>query len=235
VPLELKYRAVLFDFDGTLTPSLPLWIRAFQVALDGCGIQVSEADVIDRFFIQDINRAFEGLPIRSMEEVRAGIKDGLRQAFREAVLFPGVAQLVGHCREHGLQTAIVTSAPRYVIDDVSPRLGLANLFDLIVTADDVKNFKPHPEPVLQALNTLECDPKRALMIGDSTADILSGKAAGAATALYMPLEHERYHKFDKLRATEPAHIFVDHAELRAIIGLPHESITPDSNGMRSVR
>jgi len=226
---------VLFDFDGTLTPSLPLWIRAFQVAFEGCGIQVSEADVIDRFFIQDTNRAFEGLPIRSMEEVRAGIKVGLREAFREAILFPGVAELIGQCRDHGLQTAIVTSAPRYVIDDVSPRLGLANLFQFIITADDVKNFKPHPEPVIQALSALECDPKHALMIGDSTADVLSGKAAGVATALYMPLEHERYHKFEKLRASEPAHIFVDHGELRAIIGLPHESITTDSPSMRSGR
>jgi HAD superfamily hydrolase (TIGR01509 family) len=222
-----KFRAVLFDFDGTLTPSLPLWVQAFQVALAGFGVHMSDVEIVERFFYRDSKQALEGMSVRP-EDFRSGVHAGLREAFREAILFPGVAELIAQCRAHGLQTAIVTSAPRFVIDDVSPRLGLANLFHTILTADDVKNFKPHPEPVLMALNALGCEPQHALMIGDSTADVLSGKAAGAATALYMPTEHERFYKFDTLRESQPSHIFVDHAELRDIIGLPNDSKQIDS-------
>jgi phosphoglycolate phosphatase-like HAD superfamily hydrolase len=58
------------------------------------------------------------------------------------------------------------------------------------------------------------------MIGDSSADMRAGKAAGTATALFMPETHARFHSFEMLRATQPDHIFTDHCELPAILGLP---------------
>jgi phosphoglycolate phosphatase-like HAD superfamily hydrolase len=60
----------------------------------------------------------------------------------------------------------------------------------------------------------------AIMVGDSRADMLAGKAAGVATALFLPEEHNRFHSFDDLRATQPDHVFADHSELPALLGLP---------------
>lgn len=218
------FRAVLFDFDGTLTPSLPLWVKAFDIALREHGVQLSHEDIVQRLFYRDWAESAAELQIDSVEAFQASINRGLRVSFHEAALFPDVLELLAACREHALQTALVTSAPRFILDDVMPRLGLSAAFDHVVCADDVQNFKPHPEPVLMTLNALGCDAADAVMIGDSRADILAGKAAGTATALFMPDDHQPFHRFDALRATEPDHIFFHHRELPGIIGLTERAV-----------
>lgn len=215
----MKYRAALFDFDGTLTPSLPLWVKAFRMALNTFGHEFSDQELIRRFFYRDWNEVAADLGIQSAEELQREIHRGLRVAFTEAELFPEVIAILDACRRTGLQTALVTSAPRFILDDVMPRLELLGRFDHIVCADDVANFKPHPEPVLMSLSALVRAPHEAIMIGDSTADILAGKAAGTATALFMPDPHTSFHHVESLRATEPDHIFAAHVELPEILGL----------------
>jgi pyrophosphatase PpaX len=214
-----KYRAVLFDFDGTLTPSLPLWVKAFHIAVANTGAAFTDEEVIQRFFYRNWAEVAAELRFASLEKFRNEIHRGLRIAFHDAQLFPEVLSILECCKRQGLQTALVTSAPRVVIDDVMPRLELHELFDHIVCADDVKNFKPHPEPVLMTLAALKRAPSEAIMIGDSTVDILAGKAAGTTTALFMTEDHNSFHKADALRATEPDHIFTHHRELHGIIGL----------------
>lgn len=215
----MKYRAVLFDFDGTLTPSLPLWIKAFRLALAEFGHQSEDDVIVKRFFYRDWNEAARELGLESYAVLEAAVHRGLLSAFQEAVLFPEVTSILERCRTKGLQTALVTSAPRVVLDDVLPRLGLRSLFSHIVCANDVVNFKPHPEPVLMSLEALMRHPHEAIMVGDSTADILAGKAAGTATALFMTDAHNFFHEAEALRATDPDHIFTRHDELPEILGI----------------
>src|SRR5690606_34163130 len=96
--------------------------------------------------------------------------------------------LLSRCRAHDLQTALVTSSPREIVEYVLPRLHLDESFDFIICGDDVENYKPHPEPVHRTLDALRRRPREAIMIGDSRVDILAGKAAGTATALFLPAE-----------------------------------------------
>jgi len=217
----MNYRAALFDFDGTLSPSLPLWVRAFDIALRAFGIELSDQDIVQRLFRRDWGESLKELRIDSTQEFRAQVSRGLRVAFKEAQLFPDVTDVLTACRQAGVQVALVTSAPKFVLDDVMPRLGLRDFFDHIVCADDVVNFKPHPEPVTMTLAALGCKPDRAIMIGDSSVDILAGKAAGTATALFLPCEQTSFHHVEALKATEPDHIFASHDELRAILGVAH--------------
>ena len=104
------------------------------------------------------------------------------------------------------------------------------LFDFVICGDDVKNYKPHPEPVLTTLAALARAADEAIMVGDSRADILAGKAAGVATALFLPEEHNRFHSFDELRATQPDHVFEDHTELPALLGLPRLAVKEAHGG-----
>lgn len=214
-------RAVLFDFDGTLTPSLPLWLKAFHIAFEHFGIRLSDDEVIRRCFFVDWNRVAGDLGIESGAKLERLVIDvGLPQAFAEAELFPFARPLIEHCRDQGLRTALVTTAPRSLISEVIPRFELHELFDCTVCADDVRNYKPHPEPLLKALAALECTPEEAIMIGDARVDILAGKAAGTATALFLPPGPNKFHSIEALHATEPDHIFGDHADLPQLLGLP---------------
>jgi len=215
----MHYRAALFDFDGTLTPSLPLWVKAFRLALGTFGLEFADADLVGRFFYRDWAEVARELRLESAAVLERQIHLGLREAFQDAELFPEVIPILSQCRNAGIQTALVTSAPRFILDDVLPRLGLSEHFDHIVCADDVQNFKPHPEPILLSLSALARAPNEAIMIGDSSADILAGKAAGTATALFMTDAHASFHHMESLRATEPDHIFVEHRELLDILAL----------------
>jgi beta-phosphoglucomutase-like phosphatase (HAD superfamily) len=223
----LKYRAVLFDFDGTLTPSLPLWVDGYRIALGSAfGLVLSDEEIIERCFFRDWSDVAADLGIVSVDELRVQI--GVQEAFLEAQLFPFARPLLEHCRTHGLQTALVTSSPRAILGPVAGRLGLHELFDFVISGDDVTHYKPHPEPVLTTLAALARAPDEAVMVGDSRADILAGKAAGVATALFLPDEHTRFHSFEELRATEPDHVFVCHTELPALLGLPPILVETDA-------
>jgi HAD superfamily hydrolase (TIGR01509 family) len=216
-----KYRAVLFDFDGTLTPSLPLWVNGYRLALGSAfGLELSDDEIIKRCFFRDWGDVAADLGIGSVDELRVQVQIGVQEAFLEAQLFPHARPLLEHCRAHGLQTALVTSSPRAIVGPVAVRLGLHELFDFVISGDDVTHYKPHPEPVLTTLAALARAAGEAIMVGDSRVDILAGKAAGVATALFLPEEHTRFHSFDELRATEPDHVFVCHTELPALLGLP---------------
>ena len=59
---------------------------------------------------------------------------------------------------------------------------LTSFFDVVVTIDDVQNAKPHPEPLLLALEQLHSTPEETLMVGDNHHDIEGGKNAGTKTA-----------------------------------------------------
>lgn len=216
----LPVRAVLFDFDGTLAPSLPLWIKAYEIALGTFGIQITEDEILRRCFFRDWQVIADEFNVFTAEQIRTQVDIGVKRAFAEAVLFPLAQPLIEHCRTHDLQVALVTSAPRHLIVDVLGRLLVHDLFDFVICGDDVIHSKPHPEPVLAALAALRREPHEAIMVGDSHVDILAGKAAGTRTALYLPDSHSRFHDIERLRATDPDHIFEDHAELAGLLGLP---------------
>jgi phosphoglycolate phosphatase len=216
------YRAILFDFDGTLTPSLPLWVKAYHIAFEHCGIALSDEEIIKRCFFVDWEVVARDVGVESGKKLEhLVIHVGLPKAFADAILFPRAKLLIEHCRAHGLRTALVTTAPRSMISEVVPRLELHELFDSTVCSDDVQNYKPHPEPLFKALAEIDCAPQDAIMVGDARVDMLAGKAAGTATALFLPPGPNKFHSVEALRATEPDHIFGDHAELAPILGLPH--------------
>lgn len=211
--------AVLFDFDGTLTPSLPLWLEAYHIALRTYSLTLTDAEVLRRCFFRDWADVAADLGVCTAAELQVEVDRGLQQSFEAAALFPLARDIVERCRMHGLRTALVTSSPRRLIDSVAVKLDVHHLFDFVICGDEVTNHKPHPEPVLRSLQALDCEPHAAIMIGDSTADVLAGKAAGTRTALFMPDDHHRFHDGERLRATRPDYIFKEHAELPSLLGL----------------
>jgi pyrophosphatase PpaX len=216
-------RAVLFDFDGTLTPSLPLWLEAYHIALRTFGVALTDAEVLRRCFFRDWADVAADLAVCTALELQVEVDRGLQQSFAAAELFPLARDVIEHCRERGLRTALVTSSPRGLIDTVAAKLDVSHLFDFVICGGEVTNYKPHPEPVLRTLQALECAPNAAIMIGDSAADILAGKAAGTRTGLFMPDDHPRFHDGERLRATKPDFIFREHGELGGLLGLPPRS------------
>lgn len=227
----MTYNTILFDFDGTLTPSLELWLEAYQYALAACNIHLTPQDIIRRCFYRaniDIAADLGIAPERDFTQI---VEAGLAQAFGKAQLYPMARELLEGCKQAGYTIGLVTSSGAPLIARTLPNLGLTDFFDTVVCGSDVTNYKPHPEPVQLALARLGKSPEDTLFVGDTWMDMHAGRAAGTRTALYMPEDAAQFNDIDKLRASQPDFIFVDHAELIGYL-LPERGLNSNAQGAR---
>lgn len=184
----IKY--ILFDWDGCLVDTLPIWYQGMKRGLLNCGINASDREIKKgfqtwNFFIEmgisDLN-LFTGFVYKYV----MGCLDGVR--FND-----GVIEILEHARCRDIKTAIVTSTERSNVLPVLSRLDAVKYFDCIIARLDVKNLKPCPDPVNMAIDKLEGNRENTIMVGDSLSDIQSGKNAGVKTVWYLPEYNREYH------------------------------------------
>lgn len=173
---------VCFDLDGTLLDPAGSIRAAIEgaLALHGYGA-FAEHEVLIGMPLRDILRLRTDDP----DEVEAMVERFrdlyTSETWRLARFIPGTLEVVGRCREAGLQTAIVTTKGEQEAIDLLSNLQVADRFDTIVGDDDVRPTKPDPAPVIAACGRLGRHPRDACMIGDTVFDIEAGRAAGAYT------------------------------------------------------
>jgi pyrophosphatase PpaX len=209
----MTYNTILFDFDGTLTPSLDLWVEAYHYALTVCDIHLTQQEIIDRCFYRAYLDIAADLGIAPDRNFARLVEVGLEQAFANARLYPMARELLDGCKQAGYTVGLVTSSAASLIAHALPKLGLVDFFDTVVCGSDVKNYKPHPEPVQLALTRLGKAAVDTLFVGDTWMDMHAGRAAGTRTPLYMPEDAAAFNDVEKLRASQPDFIFADHTEL----------------------
>ena len=184
------FKYMLFDWDGCLVDTLPIWYQGMKRGLFNCGIDASDREIKRgfqtwNFFIEmgvsDLN-LFTGI----VYEYVMGCLDDVR--FNE-----GALEFLELARSRDVKTAIVTSTERSNVLPVLSRLDAAEYFDCIIARMDVKNLKPYPDPVIMAINKLGGNKEKSVMVGDSLSDIQSGRSAGIKTVWYLPEYNHEYH------------------------------------------
>jgi len=209
----LRYSTILFDFDGTLTPSLELWVQGIRYAFAKFDQYPSDEIIINRCFYRDFEEIVSEFKLTTVHEFTQHVHNGLAEAFSQARLFQGVLEVLEECNRQKIKLGVVTSSPHAIVDRTLRSLNALSFFESLVTADDIIHFKPHPEPVLLSLERLKGRPNETLMIGDSAADILAGRAAGIATALFYPASHAQFYDFKTLVETGPDFVFHDYQDI----------------------
>jgi pyrophosphatase PpaX len=181
-------RTILFDLDGTLIDTIDLILRSYRYTVSVHHFE----PVPDEAWLKNI-----GIPLRMQfrhftedpDEIQAMIKTYVAHNLEHhddlVGQYPGVLEGVRALHSAGCKLGIVTSKRHGSLERGLTIGGFDGLFDVVIGADDVQNPKPHPEPVLKALEGLDVSPDEAVFVGDSPFDMACGRAAGVETAAAM--------------------------------------------------
>lgn len=175
---------MLWDLDGTLIDSRDYHWRAWRDTMEAEGAPITEAEFEASFGQR--NEAFLGAwlgPDASAARVRrvAETKEALYRQLvaREGIdLLPGVREWVASLRAAGWRQAIASSAPRRNVEAVEAAVGLVDLIDVAVAAEDVRDGKPAPEVFLTAAARLDVPAARCVVVEDAAAGIEAARRAG---------------------------------------------------------
>ena len=209
------YEAVLFDFDGTLIPSMQFWLDAFKHALGEFGHHLPESSIIERCFYRDSSQIVAEFQLAAEPPFWPVVHKHLAVSYQSPVLFAGAKDVLEYCAKNKMPMGLVTSADRVFVQPALELLGIDKYFSVVITGDDVVNFKPHPEPVKKALDQLKLNPAQTLFVGDYVVDVLAGKGAGTQTAVFYTDDHSRFHKLELLQSAQPDFIFSDYSDFLA--------------------
>jgi len=176
-PVEL----IIFDLDGTLADTRADLTRAVNYALGRLHLPELPMETVCQYVghgVQTLLTAALGPEHqdRLPEAVRLFQAYYAAHLLDETRLYPGVQETLEHFRKK--RKAIITNKPFGFTLTILEGLGIGDHFDLVLGGDSTTERKPHPEPAQKVLTTLRTDPRRAVVVGDSPADIEMAKGAG---------------------------------------------------------
>ena len=170
-------RAVLFDWDGTLVDSAETSFRAYESLFRELGIAF-DREQYRRTYSPNWHRTYEALGLPKVLWEEADLL-WLRFFARESnALLPGVPEALARLRQVGHAQGIVSSGERARVAREMRELDVHHFFEVTVCGGDTVNRKPHPEPLLLALERMGLRPEEAAYVGDSPEDVLMARSAG---------------------------------------------------------
>ena len=189
---KLKVGAVIFDLDGTLIDSIDIYFAIVEKALERLNLPaVSRSQILaaaesenfkwELVLPQDVLNRKEKI----IDEAWTVINEIAPQMFADNLdLIQGAGRIVENIASNGLKIGLVTSTQRkYLATKMQPLkdAGVDQLFEAIITSDDVEKRKPAPDPLITCAQQLDMKTDNCVYVGDTTTDIKAGKAAGMQT------------------------------------------------------
>ncbi len=180
--MNTKIRAIFFDLDGTLVDTEPLKFVAHHDVLESHGGRLNpddytkvigqSHDLVRSHFLK-MNR----IEMPSDDYDRLWEKRYIEQVRLATQAYPDGIEFLQQTKNKRLKCVLVTSSDRTSMEAVLETTGLKQYFDATVSADDVQNHKPDPEPYEHALQLLELLPSEAIVVEDSPTGYASAIAA----------------------------------------------------------
>lgn len=176
--------AAIFDMDGLLIDSEPLWEQAELDIFSTLDIDLSRReelpDTLGLRIDQVVRMWYETLPWSgpTQQEVTKRVIDralGLVEETRP--LLPGVENALQLCQRSGLKIALASASPLFMLERVLEMFNIRNYFEILASAESLPYSKPHPQVYLDAAARLGVDPLNCVTLEDSFNGMVATKAA----------------------------------------------------------
>lgn len=175
--LNPMIKGVIFDLDGTILNSVDLRVKAWKKAFQTFDISVSDNEIRPLIGLPGENLA--GRYHKHPEEIEKAEEEYFSSHLKEASLFPDVEGTVAALSKKGIDSVIVTSSRKILVN----RLTLP--VSRTVTIDDVTKGKPDTEAYLKALAFMGIEASNLLVVGDAESDLIPAKRIGATSAMVL--------------------------------------------------
>ncbi|AVF35059.1 hexitol phosphatase HxpB [Rahnella sikkimica] len=212
--------AAIFDMDGLLIDSEPLWVQAELDVFSSLGVDISQRhllpDTLGLRVDQVVRMWYQTLPWQgpTQDDVsKMIIARTIELVEQTRPLLPGVNQALEMCRDNGLKVGLASASPLFMLRAVLEMFNLQSYFQVITSAENLPYSKPHPEVYLLAAGELQFDPLNCVTLEDSFNGMIATKAARMRSIVVPASEYRddpRWAladtKLETLEALVPAHI-----------------------------
>ena len=189
--------AAIFDMDGLLIDSEPLWDQAELEVIASLGVDISRRDelpdllglridlVVDMWFAQ---QPWAG-PDRAEVTARI-INRAIQLVEASQPLLPGVREAVALCKARGLKIGLASASPLRMLEKVLAMFDLRDQFDALSSAESLPYSKPHPQVYLNCAASMGIAPMACVALEDSVNGMIASKAA-RMRSIVVPAEENR--------------------------------------------
>lgn len=183
--MDQKYKCIIFDLDGTILNTERMnFIPLKRLIKEEQGIEI-DYDELLKYKPYTGKKTLELLGFKDIENTYEKWVRYVNDFEEGATLFEGFDTVIKILHENGIVCTVASSKMKkqYEIDFIPT--GLHNYMKSVVLAEDTINHKPHPEPLLKAIDKLEILPEECIYVGDTILDYKSSKSAGMDFALAL--------------------------------------------------
>ena len=176
-------QALLFDCDGTLVDTLRLYRECWRATFGRHGYTMTD-EWFDQWIGHDVHTLVAlAFPDASVDYRRGIVDEGMAMFFESSHMLEPLEHVVAVARDyHGrVPMAVVSGGLGHAVRESLHAVGIADLFDAIVTLEDVESTKPAPDGYVLAMEMLGVDPRHCVAYEDSSTGMESARAAGIAT------------------------------------------------------
>ena len=199
-----KIKSIIFDMDGVLIEAKDWHYEALNKALSLFGMEISRYDHLV---------TYDGLPTRKkleMLSLERGLPKDLhefintmKQQYTMEIVFSKCKPCFYHeyalARLHnkGYRLGVCSNSVRNTVEVMMQKSGLEQYLEFMLSNEDVKNSKPHPEMYTNAINRLDLNPKECLVLEDNENGIIAAQKSGAHLMRINSIEDVNYHDIMK--------------------------------------
>lgn len=195
-------RAVIFDMDGVIIDSEPLWRNAMIKGFTEFDVNFTEDDCrkTTGMRLNEVIAYWHKLfpaQIKDQKAVNHSIINYLINLInQEGKAMPGLLETLQFIQQKNIKIGLSTSSDHVLIETILNKLEVAHFFDEIVSAQHLKYGKPHPEVYLECAQKLNIHPMDCMVVEDSINGIISAKAAQMNVIAIPDTEHINNVKFN---------------------------------------